>query len=319
MSCRHFLAIAIAALLVSGAAEAGPIDLDSREYKLMLGPEHFAGGDSQAVVDRLDEALKPLIAAQVSNDAERDFSKREFKLDKRRTVRFWDTATCGLDGAGFALRERADLDDQDRASDDRELTLKFRTVDLFLAAQTPLPAMEGAKDPESKLEEDVAPLAVRRSDGSGVVGDPPSTRSLYSRSTKQQVKAAELPDTLAEAAVFYPTLAESLEASGVDVEMSEELAASDEFMERVYESPKFSLGDGMKTRISLTLWYDRAGDSGQPALAEVSFKYDTNNGDVPRKVAQRALDLYRAMLGLAWAKPDAPTKTAIVTPSVCSD
>ena len=318
MHSRRIL-IAVLALLAPCAAAAGPPELDSREYKLMLEPERFAGGGRQDAINHFaDGMLKPLIAAHVSEAAADDFAQKDFDLDEQRLVRFWDTAACDLDKHGFALRERADLDPGGNASAERELTLKFRTVDLFLAAETKLPAADGAKKPESKFEEDVAPLAVHKGSGAAVVANPPSTRSLYSRSTKQRVKRGDLPGSIADVAELYPTFAASLTASGAAVDAATELGASKEFREFVFESPKFELGEDLKTKFSITLWYE--GDKRNPALAEISFKYETvHHGTVPRIVAQRAIDLYRAMQALPWAKPEAPTKTALAGPSACTD
>jgi LysR substrate binding domain len=225
------ITIAIIGLVAPEATLADAPRLDSREYKLMLEPEHFIGDDPQDAIKQMADMIQTLIADHVSRKAAVDFSSNDFDLDDRRAVRFWDTAACDFDKNGFALRERSNLDDQGNTSGDRELTLKFRSADLFLVTQTPLPAMQGAKKPESKFEEDVAPLAVRTDTGMAVVADPPSIRSLYSRSTKQQVKGTNLPDTLEDAAELYPTLADTLVAGGAHEDMSGELTASEKFTE----------------------------------------------------------------------------------------
>src|SRR4051812_4053049 len=56
-----------------------------------------------------------------------------------------------------------------------------------------------------------------------------------------------------------------------------------------------------------------------PALAEISFTYDTTTGAVTRSVAQRPSDLYLATLGLALGRARRPTKTALVSPTTCPD
>jgi hypothetical protein len=260
-----------------------------------------------------DDMLRPLVHAHVSEKAGDAFAQGNFKLDEWRMVRFWDTKACILEKHGFAFRERADLDQQGKEPKERELTLKFRVGDLFLAAETPLPVAQHATC-ETKLEEDVMPLAVRTGEGSAVVANPPSTRSHFSRSTKQPITAGQFPGSMKDLADLYPTLCDSLKASGAEVDPSDKLVPGEAFSELVFKSPEFKLGDDVATKFSLVLWYPRPGGNKQPALAEISFKYETARGGVPRKAAQRALNLLRAMQGLPWAKPEALTKTALASP-----
>ena len=59
---------------------------------------------------------------------------------------------------------------------------------------------------------------------------------------------------------------------------------------------------------------------GLPAVAEVSFKCDTIDGEMPVKAAQRALDLFigfQAKLG-DYVNTDHSSKTAMVLPKVCA-
>ncbi len=78
----------------------------------------------------------------------------------------------------------------------------------------------------------------------------------------------------------------------------------------VYESSKLAVADGTKAEFALTIWY-QAGDPA-PALAEISFKYRTEEGGVTGETARRARDLLLALQALPWADPGAPTKTAQV-------
>jgi hypothetical protein len=105
--------------------EAAGVRLESREYKLMLASGKFAGDEVARTVDRFwDEALKPVIDGRLDtrNDGT-PRSKKNFKLDKERLVRFHDTKTCLFDRNGYSLRERVRLvnGDEDRSS--REVTL----------------------------------------------------------------------------------------------------------------------------------------------------------------------------------------------------
>ena len=96
---------------------------------------------------------------------------------------FRDTEKCLLDRNGFSLRERIRLKDGRR-----HLTLKFRTPDIFLAAQSSI----GGDDDEIKFEEDIAPLIQRTISASGKENAafvrPPSMRSLFSRSASRRIK-----------------------------------------------------------------------------------------------------------------------------------
>ena len=74
-----------------------------------------------------------------------------------------------------------------------ELTLKFRSPDVFLAADMGLKAKSDAKEVDSKLEEDLGPLAVRSGTELGVTAKPRNARSQFSRSTTQTVSADKVP------------------------------------------------------------------------------------------------------------------------------
>jgi hypothetical protein len=146
-------------------------------------------------VAELAGRLGALIEGAAGRKAAKDFEERGLEPKKDRVVRFWDTDGCVLAKRGFALRERTEA----AKPKEPELTLKFRSTDLFLAAGTPLPGGPGA---ESKLEEDVGPLAARQGDVTPavVVAKPRSARSQYARSTKQPVRPEELPRTLRDVA-----------------------------------------------------------------------------------------------------------------------
>jgi hypothetical protein len=177
--------------------------------------------------------------------------------------------------------------------------------------------LPGGPGAESKLEEDVGPLAARQGDVTPavVVAKPRSARSQYARSTKQPVRPEELPRTLRDVAKLYGTFEESLGAHGGAPDMSAELRPSPSYRERVFESGKVKLAGDTKAEFSVTLWYEDPGTAGAPALAEVSFKYDVpKKEDLPREAAHQALALFLAMQDLGWADPGAPTKTALVSP-----
>jgi hypothetical protein len=92
--------------------------------------------------------------------------------------------------------------------------------------------------------------------------------------------------------------------------MSAALAPSPEYRELVYESSMIDLAKA-KARFALTIWCQGAGNRDGPALAEISFSYDTDAGAVSAEAARRARELLLMMQNLDWADPGSPTKTAL--------
>jgi len=302
-----------AILLLPASTLAGGIELDSREYKLMLRAGEFAGSDPGQAVERFTtDQLIPAVRAQWNDDAANELMRKKLEVGERRIVRFWDSGECLLYQHGFAWRGRVETDEHNTRTNEIELTLKFRSPDIFLAAGMPLKAKNGARNVDSKIEEDLGPLSVRGG-SEGAVAKPRSARSQFSRSTKQTVSPDKVPTSLAGIAALYPSFEDELRATVGGFETSAVLEPSPEYRELVYESSKLIVAKDVKTKFALTLWYKDVENQDRPALAEVSFKYDVRNGGVPDEVARRALALLLAMQDLPWADPSAPTKTALVS------
>jgi hypothetical protein len=317
---RHaFASVLLLFLLTTHAvpAAAKGIELDSREYKLMLDPDRFAGeAPEKAVEDFIRDQLEPAIRTSFGDDAADELAAKGVDLEKRRSVRFWDTEACALNSNGFAFRERIDLSEDDSPTSDPEITLKFRSPDLFLAADMRLEARERAEEPDSKLEEDVGPLSLTNGSEERVVSVPRSTRSQFSRSTSQTIDPDALPRTLGDIGRLYPTFSDELRFAAGEINLGTALRPGPEYRELVYKSSKLDLAKHTKAEFSLTLWYEGAGNRTEPALAEVSFSHAADYGEVPAVAAQRARQLLLAMQDLAWAEPGAPTKTAL---AACPD
>ena len=322
MNARSLVAaVATAGLLAPSVA--GSFDLDLREYKLMLDPQKFSGTPSADAANQFwDDMLKPVIERRLDarNDGE-PRHKKKFKLQEERIVRFWDTENCDLDQHGYVLRERVDIGADGRAAPSRrEITLKLRTPDLFLAAGTPLSAVDD--DAESKLEEDIGVLLVRAKDSDGaertVVAQPPSMRSLFSRSVSQPLAVGVTLASLEDAAELYPSLDDLAIVDGGD-DRDRSLVQGEAIREWVFEGAEVDLGENLDAELALTLWYPADGPgSSPPAIAEISFKYGTIDGDVAPEVAQRALTLFLAMQAeLDWASPERATKTSFGLPESC--
>jgi hypothetical protein len=289
---------------------AGGIQLDSREYKLMLDATKFDGAELRQAVERFTvEQLVPMVRMQWTSNAADELAAKGLQVGERRIVRFWNSRDCLLYRHGFAWRGRVDIDEHGVRAQEVELTLKFRSPDAFLAAGTPLKATNDAKKVDSKLEEDLGPVAARNGPTGGVVANPRAARSQFSRSTTQIVSSDKVPTSLAGIKGLYPSFDEELQAAAGRIEMS---APRPEYRELVYKSSKLDIAKDVKARFALTLWYKGADNQDHPALAEISFKYDAKDGDVRNEVARRALALLLAMQDLPWADPAAPTKTAFV-------
>lgn len=298
---RFAVVFLAAASLLCSAVMADDAKVNSREYKLGLNPEKFAGDDpSPAVVKFWEDVLKPIIAKELNgNRAEGDFEKA-----KDRAVVFRDTATCSLAEKGYSLRERTDTDDGDR-----ELTLKFRPADRPDAEKAKIDKPEKVKKWDPKLEEDVTPERDVA---------PPSMRVILSRSAGQKIGSDTELARFADAMDRYPNLAGNLATNAPAG--NEELKHGPSISEVVFRGVGIDLGD-KKAEFSLTIWYND-GTITQPRLAEISFSYDLKNGKVEKKVEERAEKLFRAMqvddAMRGWIAIKVITKTEVALPNGCA-
>ena len=114
----------------------------------MLRPERFAGSEDEcrrvvaAFWDDVRGALEPL-----DIPTEGEFGE----VKARRRICFLDTAERGFNGRRYIFRERIDVE-----SDEREVTLKYRHADRYVAQDRRMD-VEGGDDAETKFEEDVKP------------------------------------------------------------------------------------------------------------------------------------------------------------------
>jgi hypothetical protein len=292
--------------------------LKAREYKLLLNPDRFAGEIS---LETANQFWTVQIGSIVRDhlDKKKDGKSRHgrgFDPAERRTIRFRDTGDHLLSSADYILRERTNPAAEEKEASGRELTLKLRTTDLFIAADTPLPGTQERAD--TKFEEDIAPLQIsvmRPEHRCVLVAEPRSIRSRFSVSTTQPVPDGLGIDRLGDVLELYPTLLNNLMLITTDeIRSAEALRSGPTISEIVFKDAAVDLGDGVTAKFTLTLWYFEA--TATPRVTEISFKCKTEDGYVPRGAASRALALFVGMQSLdGWVNFEEQSKTALALPA----
>ena len=142
-------------------------NVTSREYKVMLRARLF-DGDEQQMHSAIDSFWADLTAALAGMDIPCEGSFAQVKA--RRLIRFFDTDEHRINADQYIVREREDLD-----TGEREVTLKFRHPDRYVAADRRMDPAD-ARDAKTKFEEDVKPPFV----------------SVYSFSTTQPLQSGSV-------------------------------------------------------------------------------------------------------------------------------
>src|SRR2546430_5127835 len=101
--------------------------------------------------------MRKAIFARVLKKGKNDKPRHKGSFDdsKQRQVTFRDAPACVLNSHGYTLRDRVKVKKGTPDPDSGEVTLKFRTPDLIVAAE----ALPGKG--KAKFEEDIIPLIVR--------------------------------------------------------------------------------------------------------------------------------------------------------------
>jgi hypothetical protein len=267
-------------------------ELAAREYELLLDPSKFVEPPSEKVANTLpSKFVTPTITNRL--DSREDGQSRAlqgFDTPKERTIRFWDTPDYILTASDFALRSRVDAKDGEALSLEKEVTLKLRMEDYFIVASTLLPGANSRAN--TKFEENIAPLEVKPpAAGTSVVfpGEH-SIRNRFSLSTTQ-VREWGKPERTTEALrLLFPTLEENLKHPYAFAR-EEALVGGPIVHEFVNKGARVKLSENVIGDFTLTLWYFETVDI-PPAVAEISFKCATINGETPGKAARRVLDLF---------------------------
>ena len=306
------LAMALSAVMLGGIvpqALAGGVTIDSREYKLLLLSENFTGDSAEHATEFWDSRLKPIIDKHLDrrNNGE-SRARKSFALQHQRRVSFKDTPKCTLSAAGFSYRERANWTPGSGTAAAVETTLKFRSPDLFLSMASRFEGRDGAK---SKFEEDLS------------IASHFSTKSGYSYSVSQKQPATSLAASLDGALSAFPGALERLESlSATPPQLEASLVPGPTFTELAYSKAAVDLGRDTEAEFDLTFWYSSDALSlDRPALVEISFAYDTDDGEVDRNVALRASKLFAAMQSdlASWIAPGSQSKTSRALPNDCRE
>ncbi|ANL87889.1 hypothetical protein [Rhizobium phaseoli] len=267
-------------------------DLDAREYKLLLDAARFTGSQSLHSANAFWRSDIRRIIDEKLDEAADGGSRATDEFDEvgERFVQFWDTQACLLTLSQFSLRTRT-TGNCPTPSAPLDITLKLRMTDYFVVRHT---VLEGAAEKaKTKFEEDIAPLEVATAPRASAVVRPlkPSVRSRYSLSVKLEDAWPEEARHTNHLQALYPALPGLVKGQYPD---HETLIAGPLVRERFMKGAKVALGNGTVGEFTLTFWY-LGTDETIPDVAETSFKCDLEGGDMPRRPARRALDLFNAL------------------------
>jgi hypothetical protein len=257
----------------------------AREYKVMLRAEQFTGDESK-LLNAANEFWEAFTQAINPLDLKTDGSLK--KITDRRIIDFYDTDTPHLlYGNDYIFRVR-----RDTSTDEREITLKFRHPDRYIAQDRDMDAREASQ--EKKFEEDIkSPFTV-----------------LYSFSTTQAFAATKHLNTLNDAIQLYPDLADKLTNYTGEEAIH---TVKHPVRELVIKGGKFQIRREPKVNAECALiaWYDDNAEN--PVVVEFSFRYGDENETYTRKMAQRAYEVFEVLQKLtSWLDPNPKTKTAYI-------
>jgi hypothetical protein len=259
----------------------------SREYKLLLRATPFQGNDAQltrSAKDFLQDFRQAIGSIALDIDG-------RLAVEDRRLIRFHDTADHRLRRNDYVFRERID-----EATGEREVTLKFRHPDRYLAASRDVtPA--SPRDARTKFEEDIkAPF-----------------QGLYSHSTTQRIGGSKKLNRLNDPCQLFPGLPKQLDRYDADEAITP--VGSRTVQELVLTGAHVQISDKRKVEAdcALIVWYDAAGDRHRPDVVEFSFRYGDDDEGYEGKAARRAYEIFQTLQAPAladWVDATGTTKTA---------
>ena len=271
--------------------------VESREYKVMLRPAFFVGGEG-ALLRKAGEFWQAFTAAieDIVLDTDGDLDS----IKKKRAISFFDTADRCLRKSDYVFRRRHDTVGP-AAERETEVTLKFRHPDRYLAQGRNMDASV-EENGETKLEEDIkSPF-----------------RSLFSHSTTQPVGPDDSFESMNDIVALYPGIKESVECCKPDETISKvgDFTARELVIAGGDKDADFEIQSDPKVEAecALVVWYDSGGSKTEPVLAEFSFRYKDKKERYPAKMVQRAYEAFKCLQEelAEWLDPESMTKTAYV-------
>jgi hypothetical protein len=261
----------------------------SREYKVMLLPERFAGTESEAraaVAEFWADVGQVLAELDIPTEGSFD------EVKAHRRIRFFDTAERSLNGGRYIVRERIDVD-----NDERQLTLKYRHADRYVCQDRDMDAKPNSDDAETKFEEDVKPPFV----------------SVFSYSTTVRIDGDRRFDRIEDVIDLFPGLDNGLRRA--DEEGGLEVVRDFCARELVLVGAFLLLGKrDIEAECAMVIWHDDDDETTPPVCVEFSFKYGDDDEDYKGTVTRDAHDVLQALHTRLpeWVHPEPKTKTAFV-------
>lgn len=261
----------------------------SREYKLVLKAENFAGAENNLAKkahvfwSTCKKILKPVIKV-INGDLD--------KMSIQREIRFYDTCNLSLHSIDYVFRERKNLLD-----DEKEVTLKFRHPDRYISQDRDMLPRKIGKG-ETKFEEDIkAPFL-----------------KLYSFSSSQPIADDQVFTKLKHIVKLYPGLASELKE---DTEEEKIFLVNElSIQEVVITGAELIICDNprVKAECALIFWYDSKVFEADPIIVEFSFRYGNKKEKYSREAAQKFFDLFMLIQeGMkSWIDSKNATKTGFV-------
>ena len=257
----------------------------SREYKLMLKPAKFAGGEAKLL--RAAGALWRDVA-RIASGLEIGSKGALDTITKRRSVTFVDTSRRHIERAGYVFRKRTDAD-----TTATDVTLKFRHADRYIAeGHVTARAIDRAK-----FEADIKA----------------QFQSLYSFSASRPLDRKKSVSVVRDVRRLFPVLKPALKGLGPDTPIKQvsTLVAA----ELVIGGPKLKLGTSRpeQAECALIIWYDADRDAKRPVAAEFSYRYGSKSENYSASASTQAFTLFHALqddLG-RWIDRSNMTKTAL--------
>jgi hypothetical protein len=261
----------------------------SREYKVMLRPSRF-NGDEKTLL-HTSKVLWRDFSTSVSDVAVAADGQLD-SINMRRLITFYDTRDRLLNRAGYIFRDR-----RDAISEERDVTLKFRHSDRYVAQNRQMNASPAA-DAKTKFEEDIKGPFV----------------SLYSASTKVVLGRDTICKGLEDIGRLFPGIADRI----AGFRDKTRIAAVNGFTARELVLTGANLQVGKTPKVdaecALIVWYDQDGASTKPVAVELSFRYGNKDEEYGGGATGRAFEIFRLLQSklTKWVDPRPRTKTAFV-------